>query len=107
LDARPRRIVHYLTADGKDPFDRWIKTLGRDPVVKKVLVRIDRAEDGNFGDCRAVGQGVWELKIDFGPGYRIYCAEDGEDLILLKGGSEATQDSDIATAKEYWSDYNA
>jgi putative addiction module killer protein len=84
-----------------------MKALGRDPILKKVLVRIDRAEDGNFGDCRAVGQGVWELKIDFGPGYRIYCAEDGDDLVLLTGGSKATQDSDVARAKEYWSDYNA
>jgi putative addiction module killer protein len=76
-------------------------------VLSKILVRLDRAEDGNFGDCRAVGEGVWELRISFGPGYRIYCAEDGEDLVLLTGGTKATQSADIATAKKYWSDYNA
>jgi putative addiction module killer protein len=70
-------------------------------------VRVDRAEDGNFGDFKAVGEGVLELRIDFGTGYRIYCAEDGDDLVLLTGGTKESQQSDIATAKEYWSDYNA
>jgi putative addiction module killer protein len=107
VEARPRRIVHYVTADGKDPFARWAKTLLGTPALKKVLVRIDRAEDGNFGDCRAVGEGVWELRIDFGTGYRIYCAEDGDDLVLLRGGTKETQQADIRIAKGYWREYRA
>jgi putative addiction module killer protein len=107
VEARPRHIVHYLTAENKDPFGRWSKTLQGTPALKKVLVRVDRAEDGNFGDCRAVGEGVWELRIDFAAGYRIYCAEDGDDLVLLTGGTKDTQEADIATAKKYWRDYRA
>ena len=107
MEAKPRHLVHYVTADGRDLFARWIETLVRSPALKKVLVRIDRAEDGNLGDWKAVGEGILELRIDFATGYRIYCAEDGNDLVLLTGGTKETQDSDISTAKKYWRDYNA
>jgi putative addiction module killer protein len=106
LIARRRHLVHYLTADYKDPFDKWFKSLGS-PINKKVAVRLDRAEEGNLGDHAPVGNGVWEMRIDWGPGPRIYYGEDGDDLVLLTGGTKATQAKDIATAKEYWSDYNA
>ena len=67
---------------------------------------LDRVENGNFSDCRHVGQGVWELRIDFGPGYRVYFGEDGDLVVLLLGGTKKTQVQDIKTDKKYWSDYN-
>jgi putative addiction module killer protein len=72
-----------------------------------IMRRIDRVESGNFGDCRAVGQGVSELRVDEGPGYRVYFGLDGNMVILLNGGTKKTQSSDIKTAQEYWKDYNA
>lgn len=73
-----------------------------------VLTRIDRVRQGNFGDHHSVGQGVSELVIDFGPGYRVYYGHDGDELvILLGGGPKGTQTKNIADAQEFWRDYNA
>ncbi len=72
-----------------------------------ILNRLDRVANGNLGLCRPLGEGVHELKIDFGPGYRIYFGQDGDDIILLGGGKKNTQSKDIVTAKENWRDYNA
>jgi putative addiction module killer protein len=69
--------------------------------------RLPRLEAGNFGHCEPVGEGVHELKIDFGPGYRVYFANDGNEVILLAGGSKSTQPTDIRTALKRWKDYNA
>jgi putative addiction module killer protein len=72
------------------------------------MTRLDRVEQGNLGVHRSVSEGVSELIIDFGPGYRIYFGQDGLDLvILLIGGTKRTQAKDIETAKAYWRDYNA
>ena len=74
----------------------------------KIRIRLDRLADGNFGKHRVLGGGLIEMKIDFGPGYRVYCGEDGAtDIILLWGGDKSTQDADIKKAKRFWSDYNA
>ena len=72
-----------------------------------MAVRIERAEDGNLGDHRFLGGGFGELRIDFGGGYRVYFGEDGDISVLLLGGTKTTQNRHIATAKVYWSDYNA
>jgi putative addiction module killer protein len=72
------------------------------------MARLKRVELGNLGDHHGVGEGVYELRIDFGPGYRVYFGEDGKRLVvLLIGGTKKTQRRDIETAKRYWSDYNA
>ena len=72
----------------------------------KIKIRVDRALLGNFGDHRSAGGGVMELRIDYGPGYRVYLALHGEDIIvLLCGGDKSTQEKDIAKAHEYWDDY--
>jgi putative addiction module killer protein len=78
------------------------------PVYEKVVARLERIEEGNFGEHRSVGEGVSELVINFGPGYRVYYGLDGADIvILLVGGSKATQQKDIDAAKQYWRQYNA
>jgi putative addiction module killer protein len=72
------------------------------------MVRLGRVELGNFGEHRGVGEGVFELVIDVGPGYRVYFGKDGKQLvILLIGGTKGSQAADIETAKKYWRDYNA
>jgi putative addiction module killer protein len=72
-----------------------------------VINRLDRVKKGNFGDCKPVGEGVYELRIDFGPGYRVYFGEDQDSVILLGGGDKSTQTKNILKAKECWRYYNA
>ena len=106
MEAIPRELRVYETAAGKCPFDDWLEGL-RDAKGRAVIqVRLDRLERGNSGDCKAVGEGVLELRIDFGPGYRVYFAEDGARIVLLLiGGDKSTQQKDIKTAKKYWNEY--
>jgi putative addiction module killer protein len=80
-------------------FDDWFQALRDKQAARRIQARIDRAEDGNFGDCKPVGEGVSEMRIHFGPGYRVYFAQRGlEIVILLAGGDKATQDKDIKAA---------
>jgi putative addiction module killer protein len=81
-------------------FDRWVRQLKDRRAAARVLVRIDRLAAGNPGDVKPVGHGVCELRIDYGPGYRVYYLERGQRLIvLLCGGDKSTQDRDIAQAQ--------
>lgn len=106
-ESKRRRVENYLTADGREPFEEWITSLRDTSGRAKVRVRLNRVMEGNLGDCNSVGDGVHELRIDFGPGYRVYFGVDGDLVVVLCGGNKRTQSSDIATAKQYWSDYNA
>jgi putative addiction module killer protein len=84
-----------------DLFSNWLRKLRDDQAKSRVLVRIRRLSLGNFGDVKPVGEGVSELRIDYGPGYRVYlCSQEGETVILLAGGSKKTQDADIAKARK-------
>jgi putative addiction module killer protein len=108
LEVTPREIRLYETQDGKVPFSDWMESLETQPIYGKIMARLERVENGNFGNHHGVGEGVFELVIDFGPGYRVYFGQDGQHLvILLVGGSKSTQQSDIQTAKDYWRNYNA
>ncbi len=108
MEASPRRIRIYESENGKRPFEDWVKDL-RDPsTVRRIQARLAGVSIGNLGDVKAVGEGVSELRLAFGPGYRIYFGADGDDLIiLLCGGDKSSQDKDIRKAKEYWSDYRS
>ena len=99
------RVVHYVAADGADAFDKWFR-MQNSEVRARVQTRLDRIELGNFGDHRSVGDGVSELRIDAGPGYRVYFGRDGNDLVvLLAGGAKKRQATDIATAQAGWKAY--
>ena len=87
------------------PFAEWFDSLGA-KAAAKVTSATTRMELGNFGDHKSVGGGVWERRINFEKGNRIYYAKDGEDLVLLFcGGTKSRQQADIDEAKEYWNDY--
>lgn len=102
--------IHYRTAvyyrdprTGKEPAKEWLSSLKDLTSQAKIYARIERTEAGNFGDHKSVGRGVMELRINFGPGYRVYYALDGESIILLlAAGDKSSQNKDIAMAKAYW-----
>lgn len=105
-NVSPKEIREYLTALGRSPFGEWLSLLKDVRGRAKVRIRLDRLSLGNLGDYKPVGEGVQELRIDFGPGYRVYIGQDGKSLILLLcGGDKSTQAQDIQAAQEYWADY--
>ena len=82
-----------------DLFADWFANLSDRQAMRRIQARIDRAEDGNFGDCAPVGEGVSEMRIHLGPGYRVYFTQRGmEIVVLLAGGDKSTQTKDIKTA---------
>jgi putative addiction module killer protein len=99
-------IRHYLTPDGRDLVMEWLKPL-RDPIAKmQVIKRLGRIEQGNFGNHKFCREGVWELRIDVGAGYRVYYAISATEVVLLLcGGDKRSQDSDIAHAVNYWHEW--
>ena len=106
MEIQEKFVRYYLTKTGKCPFEKWLEDL-KDVQARAIIrIRIRRCELGNFGQCRWVGDGVHELKINFGPGYRVYFGKEGSSLvILLCGGNKSTQDKDIKIAHAYWADY--
>ncbi|WP_119343157.1 type II toxin-antitoxin system RelE/ParE family toxin [Facilibium subflavum] len=98
-----RQIRIYQTEDGKAPFTIWLDNI-KDKVAKaRIRRRIDRLYLGNEGDHKHVGDGVFELRLPFGPGYRIYYAKTSDVIyILLLGGDKKTQSNDIKLARKYW-----
>ena len=99
------QVKEYVTPDGKCPFREWLNSL--DAQVKaRIQARIFRFELGNLGDHKSVGKGVWEARILFGPGYRVYFGkEDGRIILLLFAGDKSTQSRDIKKAQTYWEEY--
>lgn len=99
-------IQDYLTPEGDDPYAKWLASLADRQARARVLVRIGRMASGNLGDVKPVVDGVWEARIDWGPGYRVYYAQAGKRLILLLiGGDKRKQQSDIRQAHVYWEDW--
>ena len=98
-------IRYFVAANGRSPFADWFAEL--DGIARARVTRaITRLEQGNFGNVKAIGAGVLESKIDFGPGYRVYFGRDGDALvILLCGGTKRRQHRDIDAAYQYWHDY--
>ena len=104
-DIKPKQIRFYQTKSGKIPYKEWFDNLKDSKVRHRIRARLDRVELGNLGDFKNLSDGVSELKFSFGPGYRIYFAEqDDIFIILLCGGDKSSQKKDINTAKQYWND---
>jgi putative addiction module killer protein len=100
-------VRHYVDPSGCDRYRVWLDAL-RDVRGKVAIARrIFRLRNANFGDCRFCRDGVWELRIDIGPGYRVYFARDGARIVLLLGGGDkGSQQRDIECAVHAWRDYN-
>lgn len=96
----------YRTKQGKEPFIDWLESL-KDRVGRATITnRLNRVVHGNYGDCEPVGDGIYELKVHPGPGYRVYFSEQNETiLLLLLAGSKRTQAKDIKKAKQFWAEF--
>ena len=101
-----KKVIYYMLENGSSPFEDWLKKL--DKLSKAIVVRfIQRVATGGAKKAiKALKDGIYEIKITHGPGYRVYFAEDGDEIIiLLVGGDKKTQSRDIDKAKEYWRNY--
>jgi putative addiction module killer protein len=108
MATQPREIERYVTPDGQIPFDNWFDSIRVSKTQTIISKRLDRVRMGNLGDYRSVGEGVFELRIDYGRGYRIYFGQVGTTIVLLLcGGDKSTQIKDIRQAQEYWRDYRS
>jgi putative addiction module killer protein len=97
---------HYVSRGGRDVFDHWLSRLADARAQAKIASRIDRVAVGNFGDAKPIRQGVSELRIDWGPGYRVYFAMIGRACVLLLcGGDKRKQSADVERAVKYLKDY--
>lgn len=106
MEVSEKQVENYVRADGSCPFEEWMGLLRDQRARAKIRTRIARVRLGNLGNCEPVGSGVLELKIDYGPGYRVYFGQVGMKLvILLCGGDKSSQAEDIRRAIEYWGDY--
>lgn len=100
------QIEHYQNHAKKIPFVEWLDALQNAQAKLRILHRLNRLELGNFGDCKPCRDGIWELRINCGPGYRIYYVLNGKQVILLLcAGDKSTQKSDINRAHAFWQDW--
>lgn len=98
-------IREFVTRDGRSLFREWFELLNSE-AARRVTTALYRLGLGNFSNVKGVGSGVYECRIDFGPGYRVYFGKDGETIVvLLRGGTKKRQNEDIALAGEYWREY--
>ena len=96
----------YETASGRCPFNIWFENIRERHTRAKILTRLDRLKEGNFGDCKSLGEGIAELRIHYGPGIRIYYSKIGNRIILLLcGGDKSSQNKDVNKAKKYLKEY--
>jgi putative addiction module killer protein len=107
-EGKDIEVEFYVTRAGKVPFKSWISKLRDAKARARINVKIVRLRVGNFGDSKSVGKGVSELRVDYGPGYRVYFARTEARLVLLLiGGDKSTQKEDIATAQALWAEYKS
>jgi putative addiction module killer protein len=99
-------INEYTDEFGKSFYAQWLKSI-KDPKIKaRIMLQVDKMELGLFGDSQPIGNGLSELRIYYGPGYRVYYGKEGVNrYLLLLGGNKSTQTRDIKLAKDYWKDY--
>jgi putative addiction module killer protein len=108
MEVKRKEIIFYITHNGKQPFLEWFNSVKDLKTQAKINKRLVSVSLGNLGDYKSIGGGIFELRINYGSGYRIYFGQDGETLIiLLCGGDKSSQKKDIETAKIYWSNYKS
>jgi putative addiction module killer protein len=107
VESFPREIRFYETVANRAPCAEWMDSLEGQDIYEVIMLRLDKVERGTLGETRSVGDGVSELIINDGPGYRIYyglLGRRGDIVVLLHGGEKKTQEADIKLAKKYWND---
>ena len=104
----PQKVEVYQDKKGTAPFVDWLRSLKDIQARAIIRSRINRIRTGNFDNHRSIGQGIWELKLNYGPGYRVYYGNENQNIVfLLIGGDKGSQDRDIKKAQKYWRDYKA
>lgn len=102
-----KQLEIYITQENKKPFVEWLESLDKE-YRYRVKERLDRVALGNFGDWKSLDEGINELRLNFGSGYRIYFGQEKNSIILLLcGGNKASQKKDIKKARQYWKDFLA
>ena len=105
-DVHPREIQIYRTPNGRQPFTEWLESIRDMRTQDRIQARVNRLKFGNFGNSKSVGSGVFELRLDFGAGYRIYFGQVRNiGVLLLSGGDKSSQTRDIEQSKTYWLEY--
>jgi putative addiction module killer protein len=106
--VNPKQIVFYADENGNEPFQVWIDNLRDKQGRRRIIHRLFRVQQGNYGDVEPIGEGLSELRLFFGPGYRVYFGEDaGNIVVILCGGDKSSQSRDIEDAKAYWKEYKS
>ncbi len=106
MDKKKKTLKIFQEPGGKEPFIQWLESIKDRKTRSRIITRLDRLEVGNPGDYKQVGEGVFELRLQFGPGYRIYYGEDGPVIvILLMGGDKSSQSKDIEKSLSFWKSY--
>lgn len=104
--VQPKTLTVYQDANGNEPFTNWFNSLRDVQGRQRIGTRLRRLEQGNYGDCQSIGEGISELRMFFGPGYRVYFGEEGDNIVLLLcGGDKSSQTQDIEAAKAYWKEH--
>ena len=105
-NGQPIEIQYYRGPNGRQPFIEWFESIRDRNTRNRIDKRLKRLEDGNFGDCQSVGGGIFELRLHFGPGYRMYFGQiDNSIILLLCGEDKTSQQRDIEFAKSYLIEY--
>jgi putative addiction module killer protein len=106
MEVKEKTLLIFGTKNGEGPFAHWIRKLKDERGRQIIQARLARVKLGSLGDHKSVGEGVVELRVHFGPGYRIYIGQDGELIVvLLCGGDKSSQKNDIQNAKKFWQEY--
>lgn len=104
--VEPKELVFYADENGNEPFYLWLEGLRDERNRRRILSRLVRVQQGNYGDVEPIGEGLSELRFFFGSGYRVYFGEDADNIVvILCGGDKDSQSQDIENAKTYWQEY--
>ena len=101
----PKEVIIYVDDNDREPFSEWLYDLRDSEGRQRILSRINKLKQGIYGDSKSVGEGVIELRLFFGPGYRVYLGEHENKIIVLLGGDKDSQKHDVQQAKNYWKEY--
>ena len=105
-NAYPQEIQYYQTLNEQSPFIEWLESIQDRKTQQRIRTRIERLKFGSLGDVKFIGEGVFEMRLHFGAGYRIYFGKvDNTIVLLLCGGDKSSQTRDIERAKNYWREY--